>query len=263
MSDPQTHISAADAVAIMPPSIRTVSVERGAQWLGAGWRMFLAAPGVWLGITVVLLLATALISTVPLLGQFAIAFLMPVAAAGLLAGCRAIENKKELRFDHLFFGFKQNTGKLVIIGVLSLLGHLAIGLVVFAIVGGAALSGIMSGAVLGAGPGALFAISGMLFAVLLGTLLLLPLAMALWFAPALVMFDNLAPVAALKVSFVGCLKNSLPFLIYGLVGLILLVLALLPALLGLLVFIPVLIGSIYASYSDIYRAAPSSAAVVV
>lgn len=254
MNEPQTPISAPDN----PPPIRTVTIERGVSWLGAGWRLFLQAPGVWLGITIVLLLATALISAVPLLGQLAIAFLMPVAAAGLLAGCRAIEQGKNLRFDHLFAGFKQNTGNLVVIGVLSLLGHAAIGLVVFAVGGGAMLSGIMSGAMLGAGPGALLAISGLLFALLLGTLLLLPLAMALWFAPALVMFDNLAPLASLKASFVGCLKNTLPFLIYGVVGLVLLLLALLPMLLGLLVFIPVLIGSIYASYSDIYCAAPAT-----
>ena len=256
MNEPPTPISAPDS----PPPIRAVAIERGLAWLGAGWRMFLAAPGVWLGITLVLLLATALISTVPLLGQLAIAFLMPVAAAGLLSGCRTIEQGKDLRFDHLFAGFKQNTGNLMVIGVLSLLGHAAIGLVVFAVGGGAMLSGIMSGATLGAGPGALLAISGLLFALLLGTLLLLPLAMALWFAPALVMFDRLAPLASLRASFVGCLKNTLPFLIYGVVGLVLLVLALLPMLLGLLVFVPVLIGSIYASYSDIYCAVPATSA---
>lgn len=260
MSEPQTLTPSPDNSAPLPPPIRTVAVEHGVSWLGAGWRLFLAAPGVWLGITIVLLLATALISTVPLLGQLAIAFLMPVAAAGLLAGCRAIEQGKNLRFDHLFAGFKQNTGNLVVIGVLSLLGHAAIGLVVFAVGGGAMLSGIMSGAMLGAGPGALLAISGLLFALLLGTLLLLPLAMALWFAPALVMFDNLAPLTSLRASFVGCLKNTLPFLIYGLLGLVLLLLALLPMLLGLLVFIPVLIGSIYASYSDIYCAVPATSA---
>lgn len=259
MNQLQPLTSGPDDSAKPLPPIRVVAVERGAHWLGAGWRLFLAAPAVWLGIAIVLLLATALISSVRLLGQFAIAFLMPVVAAGLLAGCRAIEQGKPLHFDHLFAGFRQKTGNLVIIGVLSLLGHAAIGLVVFAVGGGAMLSGIMSGAMLGAGPGALMALSGLMFALLLGSLLMLPLAMALWFAPALVMFDDLAPVAALKASFVGCLKNTLPFLIYGVIALVLLLLALLPLLLGLLVFIPVLIGSIYASYSDIYCSAAGSA----
>ena len=241
------------------PAIQTVSAGRGLQWLVSGWRLFLGAPAVWLGITVALLVATTLISMVPIFGQFAIAFLMPVAAAGLLAGCRAIEHGKELRFDHLFAGFRVNTGDLVIIGVLSLLGHAAIGLVVFAVGGGAMLSGIMSGAIFNAGPGPLLALSELLFALLLGTLLLLPLAMALWFAPALVMLDRMVPLGALKASFIGCLKNTLPFLIYGVVGLILLRMALLPMLLGLLVLIPVMIGSVYASYSDIYNATANPA----
>lgn len=239
------------------PSIKVAPTERGLQWLICGWQLFLKAPGVWLGMTVVVLVASALISSVPMLGQLAVSFLMPVVAAGLLAGCRGLEQGKELRFETLFAGFRHNTGNLVIIGALSLLGHAAIGLVVFAVGGGAMLSGVMSGAVVGAGPGTLVAISGLLFALLLGTLLLLPLAMALWFAPALVMFDDMAPMAALKSSFVGCLKNTLPFLIYGLLGLVLLLLAILPLLLGLLVLIPVLVGSIYTSYVDIYGAAPN------
>lgn len=244
----------------LSPAIQTVAAERGLQWLVSGWRLFLGAPGVWLGITVTLLVALALLGMVPLFGQFAIAFLLPVAVAGLLAGCRAIEQRKDLRFDHLFAGFRVNTGNLVIIGVLSLLGHAGIGLVVFAVGGGAMLSGIMSGAMLGAGPGALLALSGLLFALLLGTLLLLPLAMALWFAPALVMFDGMMPLPALKASFIGCLRNTMPFLIYGVVGLILLLIALVPAALGLLVLVPVMIGSVYASYSDIYGAAAGSPA---
>lgn len=45
-------------------SIRSVAAERGLQWLVAGWKLFLKAPGVWLGITVVLLIAMMLIGSV-------------------------------------------------------------------------------------------------------------------------------------------------------------------------------------------------------
>ncbi|MDD5175919.1 MAG: BPSS1780 family membrane protein [Sterolibacterium sp.] len=259
MNDLQPTSTASAHSGPATPNVHAVPAERGLQWLVSGWRLFLREPGVWLGIAVVMLVAIGLIGIVPLFGQFAIAFLLPVVAAGLLAGCRSLEQGETLCFGDLFGGFKHNTGNLVVIGVLSLLGHAAIGLVVFAVGGGAMLSGIMSGATLDPGPGMLVALSGMLFALLLGTLLMLPLAMALWFAPALVMFDDMAPVAALKSSFIGCLKNTLPFLIYGILGLVLLLLALLPALLGLLVLIPVLVGSVYASYVDIYGATPNSA----
>ena len=53
----------------------------------------------------------------------------------------------------------------------------------------------------------------------LGLLLALALSilvyMAFWFAPALVVLRGAAPVAAIKQSFAGCLRNLVPFLIYG------------------------------------------------
>ena len=42
-----------------------------------------------------------------------------------------------------------------------------------------------------------------------------PLFMAIWFAPALVFFNRMAPVDALKASFNACLKNFLSLLVYG------------------------------------------------
>ncbi len=55
------------------------------------------------------------------------------------------------------------------------------------------------------------------------------------------------------------MKNMAPFLIYGIVLFVLLLLALIPLMLGVLVLIPVLAGSVFASYGDIYGPVPSSA----
>jgi uncharacterized membrane protein len=56
----------------------------------------------------------------------------------------------------------------------------------------------------------------------------------------------------MQESFFGCLKNVVPFLVYGLIGLVFAVLASIPVGLGWLVLGPVLIGSLFASYRDIY-----------
>ena len=56
----------------------------------------------------------------------------------------------------------------------------------------------------------------------------------------------------MKGSFSGCLKNMLPFLLYGVVLFVLSILASLPLLLGWLVLGPVFGASIYTSYRDIY-----------
>ena len=95
---------------------------------------------------------------------------------------------------------------------------------------------------------------GLLLAMLLSLALSVPLFMALWFAPALVFFNNMLPLPALKASFNACLKNTLAFVVYGLIVLVLMFFAALPVGLGFLVLIPVLAGSIYASYQDVFVA---------
>src|SRR5204862_143689 len=83
-------------------------------------------------------------------------------------------------------------------------------------------------------------------------LLLLPLIMAIWFAPPLVMLGALSPGAAMKASFYGCLRNVIPFLVYGAIGIVLAIIATIPLGLGWFVLGPVAIASIYASYCDIF-----------
>ena len=44
----------------------------------------------------------------------------------------------------------------------------------------------------------------------------------------------------------------MPFLIYGIAGLVLMIATVIPVMLGLIVLLPVLVCSIYASYKDIF-----------
>jgi uncharacterized membrane protein len=90
--------------------------------------------------------------------------------------------------------------------------------------------------------------------MLLVARLSVPLYMATWFAPALIVSHDLAPAAALKASFYACLKNWLPFLVYGVVLLVLGLAAAIPLGLGYLVLVPVLVASVYTSYRDIFCA---------
>jgi uncharacterized membrane protein len=67
-----------------------------------------------------------------------------------------------------------------------------------------------------------------------------------------VALDNISALAAMRMSFVGCLKNVLPFLLYGIVMLILSFLAAIPVGLGFLILFPVMMASMYTSYRDIF-----------
>ena len=77
--------------------------------------------------------------------------------------------------------------------------------------------------------------------------------MAYWFAPVLVGLNNLTAVQAMKLSFVACLRNMLPFLLYGLIFMLLLIVAIIPFGLGLLVAVPLMMTSLYTSYVDVFN----------
>jgi len=231
------------------PEGRGVDAGRAIEWLKAGWADFLKNPGVWIAITVVVMVITVVLAMIPLVGHLALNFLVPVFVAGLLLGCKSLREGGELRFDHLFAGFKQNTGNLIMVSVYYLVGVVIISVLTMLVGGGAA----MTGAVMGNGIGMGLAAGGFLIAMLIMLVLMTPLAMAIWFAPALVVFRNIEPIPAMKASFAACMKNILPFLIFGVVVMVLAFIASLPVFLGWVVLFPVLVGSQYSSYLDLFE----------
>jgi len=227
---------------------RSVEAGQGWTWIADGFGLFKKAPGIWIALVVVLIVILVVLAFIPLLGAVATFLLMPLFVGGLMLGCRALQGGGELELSHLFAGFKTHTANLVVLGALAIGGWIIVMLPVVAIVGAGAFVGAMRGDAAG-----LVAMGGsLLLASLVAMALSIPIYMALWFAPALVVLRGLAPVAALKESFLGCLKNIGPFLIYGIVMLVLSIFATIPFLLGWLVLGPVAIASVYVSYRDIY-----------
>jgi uncharacterized membrane protein len=76
----------------------------------------------------------------------------------------------------------------------------------------------------------------------------------MWFAPALVALNDLQAIAAMKLSFQGSWRNMVPFLIYGVIGFVLAILASIPLGLGWLALVPTMICSTYISYKAIFVA---------
>ena len=229
---------------------RIVPAGNAFEWLKQGWAMFVVNPGIWIAMTVILIIIFVALSIVPLIGQLAAQLLTPVLGAGMLIACQKISKEEAIEIPDLFTGFKRNTGNLVLLGVFYMLAMLALFAVVAVVGGGSVAGGLMMGRAAGYG----MALGGMLLAMLLALALSVPIFMAIWFAPALVVFNNMQPIPALKASFNACLKNIVPFLVYGLVTMVLCFFAALPVGLGFLVLGPVLAGSVYASYRDIFVA---------
>ncbi len=231
------------------PAGRHVGIDRVIGWYQQGWQLFVKNPGIWIANVVILAVILIILNFIPILGSLAVNFLMPVFAGGLLLGCKSLSADGPFGVDSLFAGFKHNTGNLILVSVFYLIGVIIIMAIAFLVGGG---TGLMAG-MMGGSAGFGMAMGSVLLIMLIIICLMVPLLMALWFAPALVVFRDVAPLDAMKASFSACLKNIVPFLVYGIVYLVLAVVATIPLGLGWLVLAPVLIGSVYASYVEIFE----------
>lgn len=259
------------------PGIR-VGGGRGWAWIREGWTLLGRQTGMWVAAAVILAALNLLVARLggEFLGDLLTLLLAPLVSAGLLAFAHGIARGEAADLGLLFIGLRQRTGTLVAVGLLGLLLLLGLALVlglgVVVMLGGFAV--LMSG-----NPGlimdTLLAGGG-----LLGLLLLVPLVLlgagllgtAFWFAPGLVLYAGLGAWAALAESLRACLRNWLPFLVYGLALLVLVVIIAIPAgmaggLLGLIggvrldaivglvvtaALLPLLMSSYYLGFRDIF-----------
>jgi uncharacterized membrane protein len=246
-----TAAPAGDDLKLLVPS-RSAPIGEGVTWIGAGWRLFTKAPLMWIVGILILLVISIVINIVPFIGGIAFQLLNAVFSAGFVVACRSLERGGEFELEHLFAGFKKNFVNLVIVGALLLAGMIVIALIFAGVAGFGVIMGFMSGNQ----DEALAALAGSAMLLLLGALIMLalmvPLLMAFWFAPALVIMHDMAPVAAMKESFMGCLRNFIPFIVYGIVMGVLAILAVIPFGLGMLVWVPLAIASSYAAYRSIF-----------
>ncbi len=225
-------------------------VDAGAcfDWLRQGWAMFLANPGIWIGASVLLLVMLMAIAIVPVFGQIAAHLLAPLFGAGMFRICHRLAREEAPEIADLFVGFRHHAGPLVMVGVYFAIGIFGIAFLAFLLISGGILGGAVTGKVAGFG----FALGGMMLAGLLVIALSTPVLMATWYAPALVLLHDMKPLDAMKASFAAGAKNFLPMLIFAVFLVVALFFAMLPAFLGLMLFLPIFSGAVYASYRDIF-----------
>jgi hypothetical protein len=236
-----------------------VPAGHGWSWIVRGFWHFKTNPLAWILTLIVLVGISILLGLIPLLGGLANGLLGAVFMGGIMLGAREQDQGEDFRVDHLFAGFREKFGQLFLVGLIYLAGALLISVLVGGVILGSMLplmSELDPSVLEGQDPAFLMASLGplSLIAILVGALLFIPLLMSFLFAPALVMLDGVSATEAMKLSLVGCLKNVLPFLLYGLVALVLLFVAMIPLGLGLLVVWPTLSAAIYVAYRDIYFA---------
>jgi hypothetical protein len=242
--------------------------SRGPRWLVEGFTLFRRKPALLSFLVLGYWLCMAVVSAVPLVGQWVSFLLIPVFSVSMMNACRLIDGKKKLPPQLLFSGFHRNLQTLLVLGVIYVLVLLLL----------AGLSALLGGGPSPTAPPADGAATGempvqvsMTISPLL-VLLLIPVDLIFRFAPVLAAWHGMSAGKSLFFSLIACLRNWRPFLLYLLT---LLVVALVGVFVVLslgglldgggarlmpmmvivaasLLFLPVWYASFYVGYRDIF-----------
>lgn len=234
------------------PEARTVAAERGLGWWTDAWALFVRNPLMWVALSLILLVGMMLVGMVPLLGGVAISLLMPALVGGWLLAARKVEQGGALEVADLFGGFQgERLAPLLVLGALLLAAMVVMGLVA-GVLGVGAMWGVFAGGMQHSAGGMMAAMGAGLLGMLVALLMIAAVTVALWFAPALVVFRKTAPVEAIKLSAHAVLKNVVPFVVYGAIYIVASIIASIPFGLGWLVLVPVTMLTAYVSYRDVF-----------
>lgn len=247
---------------------RIATAAQGARWLATGWRLFRAAPFGWLAATLAYWFSVSTVSLVPYIGAAAAVVVVPAFSVGFMALARSAEQGGPLDLRLLLDGFRRRPGAQLALGVIYLAALAAVLAASAAVDDGRLARWVLSGrrpSTEGLDDDAVLA------AASVAALAYLPVMAAFWFAPILAAWHSAGAAKALFFSFFACLMNWRAFLAYGaLVGLATAALPLVllnavllasggdarlaaPLLAALIVvLLPILFASFYASYRDVF-----------
>jgi hypothetical protein len=255
-----------------PIAYERLPAARGREWLRDAYRMVSQARLPWLMLLLLYYLVLGIVDLVPFLGQIAAPLLKPVLSVGFLAAAWSQERGGTPELKHMFVGFRSNLWALLPLGLVFFVG-ITLAILGTALVDDGRLVEALSGKV--RIDDTLLADGDVQLAMLFAAACALPVMMALWFAPALVVFQDCSARQALGASLAAAVANWRPITLYGLLvffwggvvpGLAMALITLVaPASLALgiaivvllpylFLFIAVLHVSDYVSYRDIFHA---------
>jgi hypothetical protein len=188
--------------------------SRGIRWLAQSYAMFRRHKLAWLGLLLGYYAMLVVADVVPVVGVFLAPMLKPVLSVGFLAAAWSQERGGAPAFPMLFRGFRTNVAALLPLGLVFMVG-ISIALAATALVDGGLLLDLLYGAPTADETPAAAARSlqqtlgnpRVQLAMLFGALCAAPTILALWWAPALVVFQDARFSAALRGSLRAALRN--------------------------------------------------------
>lgn len=224
----------------------SLSAGSGMSWITESWQIFMARPLLWVGVFVAYFAAIMLLGLIPIAGSIIVGIIAPMLMGGMAYMAYLIEHdESSASFGDMFVAFQGKFVDFLILWVIQFLLSLLI--IIIMIIIGVAVMGFGTEALMA---GDIDTMTGLLM-ILIMLALLIPLAMMAIFSPILIIFHDLSAWSAMKLSLKACFVNMLPFLIYGIVATVAIIIGAIPFGLGLLVVSPVLIISTYIAYKQI------------
>lgn len=232
---------------------RTVDAGRGVTWWTEAWGLFSKHIGMWLVMSLVMLAIFLVLNVIPILGSLAASLIAPAFVGSWMLAARKVDGGGTPDLNDLFTGFKDTLGPLLVVGALVLAISIVVGVIAGAL-GFGAVGAMVASGTRGSAGGMMAALGTGMLAGLFVLAMAFIAGVALWFAPALIVFRGMPPVDALKSSLSASLKNVGPFLVFGLLYLVAALLASIPFGLGWVVLVPLTLLAMYVSYRDVYGA---------
>lgn len=198
--------------------------RRGIAWLLESYAMFARHRLGWIGLLLAYYIVLLVVDVLPWIGVVLAPLLKPVLSVGFLAAAWTQDRGGKPGIAMLLKGFGANLGALLPLGIVFVLG-ISIALGATALIDGGMLLDMLYGAAPAADndPTAAarhvqetLSATRVQLAMLFGALCALPTLMALWWAPALVVFQDASLATALGASFRAALANWRPALRYAL-----------------------------------------------
>jgi hypothetical protein len=191
------------------------AARRGTSWLVESYAMFARHRLAWIVLLLGYYAVLVVVELVPWIGALLAPIIKPLLSVGFLAAAWEQERGGKPALRMLSRGFRANVGALLPLGVVFITG-ISIALAATALVDGGQFLDMLYGAAPAADsdPTAAarhvqqtLATPRVQFAMLFGALCALPTLLALWWAPALVVFQDASLVTALSTSLRAALAN--------------------------------------------------------
>ncbi|GAA5173582.1 hypothetical protein GCM10025771_01180 [Niveibacterium umoris] len=238
------------------PVPASVPPSRALNWLREGWRLFMAHPASWAVMGAAAFVVIAIAVWLPFIGRVLAMVVLQILAGGMVAAARHSDETGTLKINELWDGLRRHAANLAMIGVLQGIALTATGIL-------AMITSLLLGMILDVTGLAHFDwitfVVSWLVDLFVSFVVVMAMLLALWFAPALVMLNRASPFDAMRLSFRAAVHNPGASAVVGLCLVIGIPLVITMTFgFGIVVVIPLVATTIYASWRDVIGASPAT-----